>query len=473
MIQPQEDNRNIKLYCLTCRNNKNCYFAKRVKNSLTLAICEDCYQKLSKDKDEYINMKDYRNYQLELLKISQPLLYYFSEISSKTYDNLILTDQQKSTFKEYNEKYNQIDKMLREVENGSSESILKLLFQFQETQDKFHYDLLILLKFEKQINLVEKIDINRFRNEQDIYFGHNFQNFLQKFLTKSMQNEINKKLQQIIGNCIDFPLFLHLVGDKFNDTSQSEFVKQNYYGYLNNENQKEGLGFWNSNNQLFYGIFYEDIFLWGIKVIIYSQTQFTLFKGFFSKCKEKDGQNYLLNGTGEMTSTDENWGWHEYQGGFRDEKRQGEGTYTWKSRDNKEAKYTGYWLNDQYHGQGTLVIPDQNITIEGEFNFGVPIYQSCEITGKDIPRQVLSNYLEQKNKQTIENKFPLQQQPQMKLNIDDIQKTQIFSTFSQSLTPQNQQTASTFQQTQQKINQTNQKHFLIKSTQNQPNQQQQ
>ncbi|CAD8209916.1 unnamed protein product [Paramecium octaurelia] len=476
MNQQQEDNRNTKSYCLNCKKRENFYFVKRITNRLISAICEDCYQMLTKDKDEYINMKDFRNYQLEVLQTTQPLLYFSSEISSKVYDNLILTDEQKSILKHLSEKFNEIDKMLREVEQGRSESISKLLFSFQNNiQEKQHNDLLITLKLEKQMNFLEKIDVYRFRNEQDYYFGGNFQIYLQNFLMKSMNNEQQKTIKQIITNCIDFPLFLQIVGEKFNDTSQQEFIKQNYYGFLNHGNQKEGLGFWNQKNQLFYGIFYKDIFLWGIKVIIYSPNQFSLFKGFFSKCSEVDGENYLLNGTGEMSSIDENWAQHEYQGRFTNEKRQGEGTYTWKSMDNKEAKYTGSWLNDQYHGQGTLVIQDQNITIQGEFSFGDPIYQNCEITGKDIPRQTLSNYVVQKTKQTIKNKFPLQQQPQMKINFTTLQNTQMQPPFAISKTPSNSSRIPQFtppQQPPKLLNQTIQNPLPIKQNLNQANQKQ-
>lgn len=51
-----------------------------------------------------------------------------------------------------------------------------------------------------------------------------------------------------------------------------------------------------------------------------------------------------------MNSKDQNETSHEYSGKFLNEKRHGEGTYTWKSKDNKEAKYTGSWQNDLYHG---------------------------------------------------------------------------------------------------------------------------
>ncbi|CAD8210113.1 unnamed protein product [Paramecium pentaurelia] len=399
-----QDDRNQCFYCI---NKSFEYFVKKVNRELKSAICSNCYDKVTNMKDEYIKREKFRDYQNEQLKKAQPIIY---EICKKDNDidyDQILKKESSYQLKNCKEKFNEIQKILIEVEQGISESISRLLFLVQEFQEGQYNDLLITITLGKSMNFLEKLDADKFRIEQDKYFEQEFFNYCRKLLSSSVQNGITTEIVEKIKNCIDFPNFLKIIGDKFNNPeNKNKDVKQNYYGFLDNKQlKKTGLGCWNQKNLLYYGIFYQDDFLWGIKVILDSNTQFSLYKGFFSKINEE----FLINGIGEMFSFDENQTQHEYIGKFYNEKRQGEGTYIWKPNDHKENKYTGTWQNNVFHGQGSLHLSDQNIIIQGSFNYGVPIFENCQITGKNIPQQDFLNYVKQSQKQTEENLIPKQQ----------------------------------------------------------------
>ena len=60
----------------------------------------------------------------------------------------------------------------------------------------------------------------------------------------------------------------------------------------------------------------------------------------------------------------------KYKGRFLNNKRSGQGTYTWKE---DGARYTGAWTNDKMNGNGTYYYSDEEYPrLEGRFSDGVP-----------------------------------------------------------------------------------------------------
>ena len=57
--------------------------------------------------------------------------------------------------------------------------------------------------------------------------------------------------------------------------------------------------------------------------------------------------------------------WKKIRGGFKDDNRHGQGTYTYYNG----TKYVGEFKDDKYHGQGTLIFPDGDKYV-GEFKDG-------------------------------------------------------------------------------------------------------
>ena len=64
----------------------------------------------------------------------------------------------------------------------------------------------------------------------------------------------------------------------------------------------------------------------------------------------------------------------EYIGEFKDDKKQGQGTFTWANGD----QYIGEYKDDKYHGQGTSTYANGNLYI-GE-------YKDCLLYTSPSPR---------------------------------------------------------------------------------------
>ncbi|CAD8121328.1 unnamed protein product [Paramecium sonneborni] len=166
-----------------------------------------------------------------------------------------------------------------------------------------------------------------------------------------------------------------------------------------------------------------------------------------------------------MFSKDENEQFHHYQGNFLNEKRHGKGTYIWKANEQNEiARYSGFWQNNQYHGYGTLTLKEENIIIEGEFSFGQPVFQKCQIKGPNLPQQTLKDYvMKEQTKKSEENIIPKQQfnvnqffQPTQ--NLQQFQKkfNEPFNSNGFPFNPNNQaQYSRDFQNNQNAFNQNN------------------
>jgi len=80
-------------------------------------------------------------------------------------------------------------------------------------------------------------------------------------------------------------------------------------------------------------------------------------KALFRSVTYQNGETYTgefkndqRNGQGTYTWSDG----QKYVGEFKYDKRNGQGTFTWPSG----QKYVGEYLNDQYNGQGTLTLSD-------------------------------------------------------------------------------------------------------------------
>ena len=56
-----------------------------------------------------------------------------------------------------------------------------------------------------------------------------------------------------------------------------------------------------------------------------------------------------------------------YDGEWKEDKKDGQGTYTWKNGD----KYEGEWKDDKKHGEGVLLYINGS-KLEGEFRKGNP-----------------------------------------------------------------------------------------------------
>jgi len=78
------------------------------------------------------------------------------------------------------------------------------------------------------------------------------------------------------------------------------------------------------------------------------------------KDDEKDGQGTYIYGKGKLKGD-------KYVGEFRDGYRNGQGTFTWSD----EGKYEGKWKDGKFHGQGTFTFSDGNKGV-GEFRYNKP-----------------------------------------------------------------------------------------------------
>jgi len=78
------------------------------------------------------------------------------------------------------------------------------------------------------------------------------------------------------------------------------------------------------------------------------------------KDDEKDGQGTYIYGIGKLKGD-------KYVGEFRDGYRNGQGTFIWSD----EGKYEGKWREGKFHGQGTFTFSDGNKGV-GEFRDNKP-----------------------------------------------------------------------------------------------------
>ena len=76
-------------------------------------------------------------------------------------------------------------------------------------------------------------------------------------------------------------------------------------------------------------------------------------------------ENGLKHGKGTLIAKD-----YKYTGDWVKDKKQGEGTITFKSSKLNHHQYTGTWMNDTYNGQGTLIY-DYFGKYVGEFEDGL------------------------------------------------------------------------------------------------------
>ena len=80
--------------------------------------------------------------------------------------------------------------------------------------------------------------------------------------------------------------------------------------------------------------------------------------------KAYNNLSLLINGIFKYANGD------KYTGSFSANKRNGEGTYTWKE---DGARYTGSWSNDKMDGSGTYYYSDEEYPrLEGGFSDGAP-----------------------------------------------------------------------------------------------------
>ncbi|CAD8126594.1 unnamed protein product [Paramecium sonneborni] len=409
--------------CQSCDKSKVDYIQiEDVKSSF--ALCEQCLQKKD-NKQKYLKIKEFQDKCKRKIKDDFPNFYKIYLLKKNI-------DQIKSWKTKMLPQLGDVLSFL-ENKNYSIQNFQILIKFFCEDGKKFEKlaNQIIFFLYANQFNILNSVDQKQ--QGQNSQLKEKFSTYLQGFINKQFKIVMDYIEPSIMKIFSQIPENFQIYDQYFSEEDIKQEEGSKYFGYSNIIDQKNGKGVYLQKEIIYFGIFENDIFKYGVKFEFISKEEGEFFFGQFNQD--------VIENNGKMIAykIQDQIMFQEYEGQYKDGLRNGKGKFIWNKNQKNEILYDGEWINDLQNGVGVIM------------KDGKQDFTSFE-EGKMIPKitnKQNQNTFQQNQFQHFNPQFKQQTQEQ-----EQIQQTsiQFFSQYQNK--PLNEQPLSQIQQFQKDIRKT-------------------